>query len=322
MKRKNRAHRRIYINPEFDVQASFDDRTQCITVENNCRESIINDIWVTAFQGSHDELATGRGRFTLRLGTTVPAPKKHKHHWDDVDDNGIPRKLKAAERLSQVAKSKVGRDQMIALLEVATWIPAVLYSGPSAVSRRQSTARTTRPYPDLVTLGVTLRHLTNTVFQHPALLSIVLSQARWALEEYARGRYASLNKQLHINRSRARLLRMSQRGRYTLRDRVWVSQQMNRLIKASGTTPTLAYLERYSVSPRFGHELRKFFGRPKTDSLYNTWLQAKGNDPYHGMYQYGFYEWVRHTVPTAKAKLAQLNRAQYTTHPAYFLNHD
>ena len=324
--KRSRARRRIYIDPVFDLDFYLErhGRTQRFNAwaqNDSCRESIINAVWRDVLEDDDDLAATGRGNLTVGMQVAFPAAGR----WgadNDYDLPLIPPGLKAVERLRQLADSPAERERLVELLEVATWIPAVLYSGSSAVAPGSSAVvRLTKPYADLVELRITLRHLTNTVLQHPALLSIVLGQARWALEEYARGRYATLNKQLRIKKSRTRLLRIAG-GRYPLRDRLWVRQQMNRLIEASGTTPTLAYLERYPVSPRFGHELRKFFRQPKSETLYETWLKAKGDGPYNGMDQYGFYKWVRRTIPQAKNKLAKVERSQYANHPAYFINND
>ncbi len=321
--KRSRARRRIYINPLFDVDVFLerDGKAQRFTTWANnesCRESIINAIWNDILEGNAELTAEGRGKLIIRADISLPLT--------DDEDELVPADLKAVSRLRQLTTTPSEQTKLIELAQLTTWIPAVLYSGPAAIaagSVRPSSRIQKRRFSYYgADLTLTLRHLTNTVLQHPALLSIVLAQIRWAMEEYARGRYARLNRQLQIKRSRARLHRIAQQPKLHLRDRVWLQRKLSELIAASNTTSTLSHLSRYPVSPRFGHELRKFFRQEKAGSLYHTWLNAKGNGPYKGMDQYGFYKWVKRTIPQAKSKLEKLARSEYATHHAYFINND
>jgi hypothetical protein len=322
-----------YFYPQIKFSTKLDSGS---LVANNthetCRENVIASLWGNIRRSKDEPIARGKHPATLGFSFSVPKSKEgwSKHESLTPEDHLV-------KRLLDLETSKDAREQLHSMVDIVSAIPLMLFSGPKAYRPSKGAYKfddKKEAYWDWsahpgkagsrsrLKIDYSYSNLTNCLIQHPAVMSLVIGQIRWALEEYSLGGYAKFNKELNITRTRDRLLEMSKKKSLSPADVRYLKVKFEGLVSLSKTPLVERSLERYPINRFFSkHTLDLLTLDKDCSKIKSTWSKAvlSADDSIYGDYvgQYGYYKWVarEHVGEKEVTKLLNKVNSQHNAGP-------
>lgn len=268
-----------YTSPRFDLETvlQIGDEQQLVSIPKyGCRELVISSIFsrLISFKKALEKKDQKTGRLI-------------RH----------PLKLSLSFSLSGDAWSKLfcseeRWQQLYELAAFACLVPALLAVGPQGVWKQESFA-STRDY-------INLDCFSNLILSHPALVSVILGQARWACDMAANKELHRAAKKLKVGSRLEKLWLFSKKKKLSQKDRTFLLSCLDDLhslgklkfVRHSPHRYGILSDRRYKLALRNLLEIRK-------QPVIKSWLTAQKSSapesPYSGINNYGFYTWARHS---------------------------
>ncbi len=299
-----------YSYPKMRLTIGTRDGKLYTTSINSCRESLISTLYTNYIKPN---LEKENSSLTIEMGFSMPlsvSPGNHRMlKLGGYDRNWSPKvspNSRPVKRFQKLWKSPRRLQKFAELISYCTMAVAAYCEGISCLTGKGVSVKKEYPpkkpimnsvaaiplYEYTEDIRVRFECFNSQIIRHPAILSIILCQARWVMDQLLNGKFIETYNSLEPVKGLRHLQRALRSGETSPILKRYLEEHLSLVARLSQVPHIKAGEDRYAITPKTLPHIKKLSTKDKL-SARSIWIEESSKGPYVGnLYSYGIYKYI------------------------------